>query len=274
VARGYHGRPDLSAERFCPDPHVATPGARMFRTGDFARWREDGRIAFVGRQDAQVKIRGVRIEIGEIEAAIARLPGVAAAVVMPDPRLGNNELVAFIAATGAEAVYSDSLRAGLLTLLPVAMIPARFHFVAAIPISTSGKADRHALQASLPPLMRGSSASSTLEVQSLEGQIATVWCEVLACEEVDYHANFFDIGGHSLKVAKVNALLQACLARDIPLIDHFRYTTVATLAEHLRGSAAAESPAEPGASRGERRQEGRAQLNTLRARRQRPDPEQ
>ena len=272
VARGYHGRADLTAERFCADPHALEAAARLFRSGDFARWREDGRLVFLGRRDDQVKIRGVRVEIGEIEAAIARLAGVAATVVAPDPRVEGSDLVAFVAATGAAAVHSDGLRAGLLALLPVAMIPARFQFVASIPITSSGKADRRALLAALPPLVRSAdSAVSGAAVGSLEAEIAAVWCAVLACDDVDHHANFFDLGGHSLKVAKVNAELQQRLARAIPLIDHFRFTTVASLAEHLHGAAPLAAPRTThGEQRGERLSQGRAHLQALRARR-RPD---
>ncbi|MBK6656643.1 MAG: amino acid adenylation domain-containing protein [Proteobacteria bacterium] len=273
VARGYHGRADLTAERFLPDPFDAGGHGRLFRSGDFARWRADGRLAFVGRRDDQLKLRGVRIEIGEIEAALARLPGVAAAVVALDPRVAGSELVAFVVADGSVPVHSEGLRAGLAALLPVAMIPARYHFVAAIPVTSSGKADRRALERGLPPLVRAAANQAPLDGASLEARIAAVWCEVLACEEVDYHANFFDIGGHSLKVAKVNAELQARLGRDIPLIEHFRFTTVASLAEHLRGSGAPESS--PSASRSddaltervERLSQGRASLAALRARR-------
>ena len=221
LARGYVERPDLTAERFLPDPEATEPGERAYRTGDLARWRTDGAIEYLGRLDHQVKIRGVRIELGEVEAALTAVPGVREAVVV----VRDQKLIAYV--TGDAT--ADTLRAALRERLPEAMVPSAFVALAALPLTANGKVDRKALPAHQPPGARegGFVAPRTREEEIL----AAVWAKVLRQTRVGVNDNFFELGGDSiLSVQIVARARQAGLHFTMRQI--FEHQTVAGLARH------------------------------------------
>ena len=202
VARGYLGRPELTAQRFLRDPFVAEDApARMYRTGDLGRWRDDGTLEYLGRNDQQIKLRGFRIEPGEIEARLTRLPGVRdAAVVAREDVPGDRRLVAYVVA-GAEAPDPALLRAGLAAQLPEYMLPSAFVTLDALPLTPNGKLDRKALPA---PDAQGLALGRYEPPQGeAERAIAALWSELLGIERIGRHDNFFDLGGYSLMVFQV-----------------------------------------------------------------------
>lgn len=229
LARGYLGRADWTAERFVSDP-LGAAGARLYRTGDLARWQEDGTLEFRGRADEQVKIRGQRIEPGEIEAALLALPGVTAAAVGLRVWRGEPALVAHVAPVQDER----ALRAALRARLPAALVPAALVFMAALPLTPNGKVDRRALPA---PAEDGGAGGGVAEapINEAEEKIAAVWREALGRAAVGVTDNFFDLGGHSLLLVRVQARLQTVFARPIPVVALFAHPTVRALAEYLGG---------------------------------------
>ena len=194
LARGYVKAPALTAEKFVADPFSATPGARLYRTGDRARWRSDGPIEFLGRADHQVKIRGFRVEPGEIEAQLRNQPGVREAAVVALSAAGNVRLLAYY--TGAQAPAIEELRAGMAAVLPDYMVPAAFVKLDRLPLSPNGKLDRKALPAP------GADAFVSRAFEPPDGpaeeKIAALWAELLQLERVGRQDNFFELGGHSL----------------------------------------------------------------------------
>ena len=257
VVRGYHERPELTAERFVADPFSDRPGARIYRTGDLARWTEDGRIDFLGRLDHQVKIRGYRIELGEIEARLAGLPGVRECVVVAREDVpGDVRLVAYALAEENQVATPDeaTLRDGLRASLPEFMIPSNIVFLERFPMTPNGKVDRKAMPAP-NEVQKTSTAVYVAPANDLEAQIAGVWREVLYLEQVGVHDNFFDLGGHSLLVVQAHRKLIEICTMPITLTDLYRFPTIAGLATHLSkdddgGEAAAASQA-----RGEKRRQ-------------------
>jgi amino acid adenylation domain-containing protein len=218
LARGYLGRPELTAERFLPDP-FGEPGARMYRTGDLARLRSDGELEYLGRLDEQVKIRGFRIELGEIEAALADNPGVAAAVVAAREDFpGKRRLVAYLVPRNG---HTDpvALRNSLRGRLPEYMIPAAFVILPALPLTSSGKIDRRALPA--PEAGEESSDTFLAPRTPLEQQIAAIWQEVLQVGRVGVHDNFWEMGGHSLLATRVLARVNEAFDLQMPLHSLF-----------------------------------------------------
>ncbi|MES2936878.1 MAG: amino acid adenylation domain-containing protein [Pseudomonadota bacterium] len=228
LARGYIGRPDLTAERFVPNPFGA-PGSRMYRSGDLARWLPDGSLDYLGRIDHQVKVRGVRIELGEIEAVLAAQPGVRDAVVLAREDVpGDQRLVAYVLAAPEAPPEIAELRAALARRLPDTMVPAHYVLLDAFPLSPNGKVDRKALPApdadALP--RRGYEAPQGATEQA----IAALWERLLGVERVGRNDNFFELGGHSLLAVRMTeALRQHGLALDVHAI--FEATTLAALAE-------------------------------------------
>ncbi|HVH13951.1 MAG TPA: amino acid adenylation domain-containing protein, partial [Longimicrobium sp.] len=198
VARGYLGRPRLTAERFVPDP-FGEPGARLYRTGDLCRWLADGTLEYLGRTDFQVKVRGFRVEMGEIEARLAAHPGVReAAALALDDGAGGKRLVAYFV---GEALESEALRAHLSEQLPEYMVPAAFVRLDAFPVTPNGKLDRKAL----PAPEAGAFAARAYEapVGETEQALAGIWAGVLGLEQVGRRDNFFTLGGHSLLAVRV-----------------------------------------------------------------------
>ncbi|HST60165.1 MAG TPA: amino acid adenylation domain-containing protein, partial [Longimicrobium sp.] len=232
LARGYLGRPGLTAERFVPDPFSGEPGARLYRTGDRARWAADGTLVFLGRLDAQVKVRGFRIELGEVEAALRRNPGVTDCVVLArEEAPGEKRLVAYVVG----GVEEEALRAHLRQSLPEYMVPGAFVVLEALPLTPNGKVDRKAL-----PAPEGSAnATRVYEAPRTEAErtVAAVWAEVLGVEGVGAHDRFFDLGGHSLLLVRVQARLREAFGQPVPITHLFRYLTVSALAAALEAPA-------------------------------------
>jgi amino acid adenylation domain-containing protein len=247
VARGYLGRPELTAQRFVPDP-FGPPGTRLYRSGDLARRLADGSLEFLGRTDDQIKIRGYRVELGEIETALTAQPGVRdAVVVLRDDAGGGPELVAYLVPLGAqegpELPSAAELRTELGRGLPSYMVPAAFVVLERLPLTTNGKLDRRALPAPGGE-SRGSGDEYTAPRTFVEQQIAAVWSEVLGLARVSVRDGFFELGGDSIRaVALVGALRAAGF--DLAVRDVFEYRTVARLAELLTGRPAPAEVAAP-----------------------------
>ncbi|HZF13330.1 MAG TPA: amino acid adenylation domain-containing protein [Thermoanaerobaculia bacterium] len=253
LARGYLGGPEKTAWSFVPDPFSGLPGERLYRTGDLACWLPDGDLTVLGRIDQQVKLRGVRIELGEIAAALAEHPAVAQATVQLRPGPTGPRLVAWVvprqAGEGAgDAGLAAALRAHLRARLPEAMVPAAFVSLAALPVTPNGKLDPAALPE--PGALPGTGHVGPAWIaprSGLEREIAAVWQEVLQVERVGAEDNFFDLGGHSLLLVEVQARLgtqlgRLGLGREIPLLDLFRHPSPAALARHLQGTEEDERP--------------------------------
>lgn len=226
IARGYAGRPDLTAERFVPHPFTERPGERLYRTGDLARWLSDGNLDFLGRTDHQVKIRGVRVELGEVEAALERHPRVRhAAVVLRRDGSAEPRLVGYVTVDGSDGVGGDpaaplDLRSFLAETLPAGMIPAAFVVLEEMPLSQTGKIDRRALPA--PEQAGPLGGSKHVEPRDeTELALAAIWSELLGVAQVGVHDNFFDLGGHSLLITRVRSRVQAAFGVDLALGELF-----------------------------------------------------
>ena len=203
LSRGYRGRPDLTAERFIPDPFSAEPGARVYKTGDLARWLPDGTLEFLGRIDHQVKVRGFRIELGEIEAALAQHPEIRQAVaIVREDTPGSKRIVAYLVAAGKEAPGVSDLRAFLKEKLPEYMIPAIFVPLEELPLTPNGKVDRRSLPAPDKSLL-ASAREYVAPRTPQEETLAAIWAEVLGLDRVGVLDDFFELGGDSLLVIKV-----------------------------------------------------------------------
>ena len=238
-ARGYLGRPDLTAERFLPDPFGTVPGGRLYRTGDLARWLASGELEHLGRQDHQVKVRGFRIELGEIEAVLAALPGVREAVVVArENPAGDRRLVAYVVGD----VAAETLLQALRERLPDYMVPSALVILPALPLTPSGKVDRKALPA--PERAEERYRAPRTPVEEL---LAGLWAEVLGLERVGVDDHFFGLGGHSLLATRVTSRLRAALGVEVPLQDLFaapRLADFAARVEALRRTGTA-PPAPP-----------------------------
>ena len=241
VARGYAGRPALTAERFLPDPW-GTPGSRMYRSLDAGRRLDDGTLEYLGRRDAQVKVRGVRIETGEVETALAAHPAVAGAAVDARGAAEARRLVAWLVARADQArPTAAELRQHLRARLPDAMVPAAFAWMDALPRTASGKTDRRALAD--PPADDAQATGRATQPRSpMESKLAGIWADVLGLERVGIHDDFFDLGGHSIIAARLAARVRAELGRELPLAAILRAPTVARLAGVLAGERAAVHP--------------------------------
>ncbi|PAK13803.1 non-ribosomal peptide synthetase [Burkholderia ubonensis] len=252
-ARGYLGQPDQTAARFVPDPFSPSPGARMYRTGDLARRRGDAALEFLGRRDRQIKVRGVRVEPGEVEAVLREAPGLREAVVVdgPDPAGGRRLIAYVIAARGNDVAFDvGALRRHCRTRLPESMVPALFVPVDAMPLTPSGKIDRAALPA--PEPAAGAAQPDARPGTPLEAALAAIWREVLKVERIGLHDNFFELGGHSLLATRVAARIRARLGVELPLRLLFEAPTVAELAVAIIDAELARAtPAELGALLGE-----------------------
>jgi amino acid adenylation domain-containing protein len=261
LARGYLYRPELTAERFIPHPFSRRAGARLYHTGDLARYQADGNLEFLGRVDHQVKLRGYRIELGEIEAALGRHEQVSEVVVVARGGAGSGEqrLVGYVVRQPGSVVSSGELREYLKQSLPDYMIPAALVLLEQLPLTANGKVDRKALPA--PEPSRVDLGGAYVPPQSeVERAIAGVWQEILQVEKVGRHDNFFDLGGHSLLLMRVRNRLAELLEQDVTITEIFKYPTVNSLAEYLTQ----EQSTKPLFSRSHDRAEGRKALTKLR----------
>jgi len=229
LARGYWRQPALTAEKFVPHPFSDEAGARLYKTGDRARYVPDGTIEFGGREDQQVKIRGFRVELGEIEATLVAHQAVRECVVVAREAEGSDKLlIAYVVCEQQQGASSSELRNFLKARLPEYMVPQSIVSLDALPLTPNGKLNRHALPAPAP-----NRPASPLPRTDVERRIATVWREVLGVAEVGIDDNFFDVGGHSLLLVKMQYELQQILDEQVSLVDLFQYPTIHTLAAHL-----------------------------------------
>jgi len=231
LARGYFNRPDLTAERFCPNPFSQTNGERLYRTGDIVRYLPDGNVEFLGRVDDQVKIRGYRIELGEIEAALVENPDVREAVVMPREDVpGEKRLVAYVVSEQGKSQKPSELRFFLKKKLPEYMVPSAFVMLSELPLTPNGKVDRVVLPApddSRPEVEASFVAPGTV----VEETLAHIWSDVLGLERVGINDDFFELGGHSLLATQVVSRVREAFGIDLPLRRLFESPTIAALAE-------------------------------------------
>jgi len=257
VARGYLGRPGSTAERFVPDPFADRPGERLYRTGDRVRWRESAEpprgdlrtpapphlrtavLEYLGRLDAQVKVRGFRVEPGEVEAALRRAAGVRECVVVArEDTPGDRRLAAYVVGE----VNADELRAHLKRSLPEWMVPGAFVFLDRLPLTPNGKLDHAALPVPEHASARGGHTAPRTAVEEV---LAGIWADVLALERVGIHENFFELGGHSLLCVLVMARTREVLGVALPLRVMFEAPTVAELAERVEEIRRADLPPLP-----------------------------
>ncbi len=231
LARGYLNQPELTAQKFIPNPFSHKAGERLYRTGDLARYRSDKTLEFLGRIDNQVKIRGFRIELKEIEAVLETHPEVEEVVVIAREDADTEKrLVAYLVVNQKPGIAISELRNYLLEKLPDYMIPAVFIKLDALPLTPNGKVDYRAL----PEQAQLDLAETYVAPQSeLEQMITNIWQELLHIDKVGIHHNFFDIGGHSLLMVQVHSKLQKALNREISIIDMFQYPTISKFAKYL-----------------------------------------
>ena len=237
LARGYLNQPDLTAEMFVPHPFrseqfAIKSDARIYKTGDLARYRPDGTIEFLGRADNQVKISGHRIELGEIEVVLLQHPGVqSAAVIARQDAPGEKKLVAYVVSRG-RSCETNALRAFLASKLPSYMIPSAIVLLDALPLSPNGKLDRAALPAP-EAANTGNSGGPVSPQTEMEQKVAEIWRRVLGLKQVGVTDNFFDVGGDSLQLLEAHAELQKAINSDLSITVLFEYSTISSLAQHL-----------------------------------------
>lgn len=230
LARGYLGRPALTAGRFLPNPFSTVPGARLYRTGDLARYRRDGNLEYLGRMDQQVKVRGFRVELGEIEAALNRHPAVAEAVVLARQDVpGDTRLAAYIVPQAGQELAVNEVRAFLRESLPEYMVPTFFLSLRAFPLTHNGKINRQALPAPGAASERSEEAYVAPRT-ALEEIIAAIWSEIVGVKRIGVHDNFFELGGHSLLAMQVISRIREEFEVDIPVRSLFDGMTVENLA--------------------------------------------
>ena len=238
LARGYHNRPELTFEKFIPDPFSEEPGARLYKTGDLACYLPNGNIEYLGRLDHQVKIRGFRVELGEIESTLADLPGVREAVVMAREDVpGDKRLVAYLTANAGQKLGASKLRGLLQAKLPEFMVPSAFVILDRLPLTPNGKLDRKAL----PQHDEDQPAAGFVPPgTAMEVSLAKIWIEVLGLKQVGIHDNFFEIGGHSLLSIRIQSRVERELQLKLPLALFFRAPTLELLARELAAPARAD----------------------------------
>jgi amino acid adenylation domain-containing protein len=247
LARGYLGRPELTAERFVRNPFAERPGERLYRTGDLARWRANGEIEYAGRIDHQVKIRGFRIELGEIEARLLAHDGVREAVVTASEGPSGKQLIGYVvAASGTQegpapdSVFIGRIKEHLQLGLPDYMIPNRLIVLERMPLTPSGKIDRNALP--VPPAVSGFDAGLEQQASDVEAALAGIYARLLNLANVDLDTNFFDLGGTSLDLVALHDEIRARFERNFPMSALFEYSTIRALAAQLQTQDPARPP--------------------------------
>jgi amino acid adenylation domain-containing protein len=233
LSRGYHNRPELTAERFVPSPHGSVAGARLYRTGDLARYRSDGAIEYLGRTDHQVKLRGFRVELGEVEAVLNDHDAIKEVVVLVrEDSPGDPRLVAYVVTNEHGAEVINELRSYMKARVPDYMVPAAFVQLDEFPLTGSGKVDRQALPA--PDQSRPVLAEQFVAPRNeLEESIAQMWREILALERIGIHDEFFDLGGNSLHAMQIMAKVTNMFDVDLPLHRLLDSPTIAGLAQQI-----------------------------------------
>ncbi len=232
VAKGYLNRPELTEERFVPSPFKA--GERLYQTGDVGRYLEDGTIEYLGRDDFQIKVRGYRIEPGEIEHALSKFDGVLNAVVVAhEDQAGSSQLVAYVCMQqNAAALDTTAMRSALTNQLPDYMVPALYVQLDDLPLTSNGKIDRSQL-----PIPTADSIQPVRDYVApetpLEEELARIWAEVLQLDRVGIRDNFFEIGGHSLRATRITARMQDALGVEVPLRIFFERPTIEQTLDYI-----------------------------------------
>lgn len=231
VTRGYLGRGDLTAQGYVPDPY--SEGKRLYRTGDRGRYLNDGNIVYSGRSDNQVKMRGYRIELAEIEGELRKQSGVKdAVVIVKEDVRSSKRLVAYLTTDAEQPPTASDIRDFMKTRLPDYMIPSAFGVLKSLPLTSNGKVDRQALL-DIEPAGQESEAEYVAPRDQLEEKIAKIWQEVLRVERVGIQDNFFDLGGHSIALIETYSKLKELVGIEIDLVEMFRHPTIASLAEFI-----------------------------------------
>lgn len=244
LARGYWQQPDLTAERFIPDPFGTHPGQRLYRTGDQARYRLDGTVEFLGRVDQQVKVRGYRIELGEIESCLDRHSQIARSIVVVRDKQGDKRIVAYVVPEAGLSISPEDLKRVLHDQLPDYMIPSTFVMLKEFPLTPNGKVDRKALP--VPEYSQSNDRLSDLKTPT-EEILAGMWADVLSLKHVGVHDNFFELGGHSLLATQVVSRIRTSFQIELPLRSLFEAPTVEALSAVIEqaGSSREETPLVP-----------------------------
>ena len=241
LARGYLNRPDLTAEKFISNPFSDEPSAKIYKTGDLARYLPDGNIEFRGRIDNQVKIRGFRIELGEVEAVLGQHPAVReCAVVAREDDAGSQRLVAYVVLSQEHTIAVNDLSRFLKQKLPNYMVPSLFLLLEALPLTPNGKVDRKALT-TVQGGTFGVAESFVAPRTPIEELLASIWAEVLGLEQVGIHDNFFEIGGHSLKATQVISRVRDVFSTELPIRCLFEFPIVADLSKQIEDIRSQES---------------------------------
>lgn len=232
VTRGYLNSPDLTAERFIPDPFSSAAGSRLYKTGDLARYLPEGAVEFIGRKDDQVKIRGYRVELGEVTATLRLHPHVREAAVLAYVKNEEEKsLLAYIVPTAKGELTAEALRAYLAERIPGYMVPAGFVFLEALPLTAHGKLNRQALSTFVPIQMQEKMVDSFVAPRTpLENVLAEIWAEILKVERVGVNDKFFALGGHSLLAMQIISRIRHVLEIDLPVRYLFEIQTIAELA--------------------------------------------
>ncbi len=265
LARGYRGRPRKTADAYRPNPYADERGARMYKTGDLVRWADEGYLHFLGRKDDQIQLRGIRVELGEIEAHLESAPGVRHAAVRPfegaDRRV--ESLVAYVVTEDEHDLDAQALRTHLGKYLPTSVLPGRYVEISKMPRSPAGKINRDGL----PDPKQHVRTTDDVQLQTgAERLIASIWRDVLDLETVTRHGNFFEFGGNSLAAVKVHRRLQRQFDKDVELIHLFEHTTIAQLADFLEAPNEQDTPpSSPQRERGRTRRERLKQQRRRRA---------
>lgn len=235
VARGYLAQPELTAQRFVPNPFHPDPQARLYRSGDLGRWNAAGHLLYVGRADHQVKLHGVRIELGEIESTLRRHPQVRDALTLLHTTESDDYLTAYVVThSDDDAELTQELRQFLRHSLPEYMLPRYILRLPHIPLTPTGKVDRKALPA--PHTQSVAAAAYVAPRNDIERTVVEIWQDALGVDKIGINDNFFDLGGHSLLLVNVYDRLQAAFQKSFPLVEMYRYSTVLALTTYLSGS--------------------------------------
>jgi amino acid adenylation domain-containing protein len=259
LARGYRNRDDLTAEKFVTLDLPGVGSKRVYRTGDVVRWLADGRLEFVGRRDHQVKVRGFRIELGEIETVLAKHQGVKECVVhVREDTPGDQRLVAYVVPQSGTTVETEAMRATLRMQLPEYMVPNLFVVLDVMPLTPNGKVDRKALPAPTANAPSADEDAGEALMNPVQRRVAALWRSVLNLERVGLHANFFDVGGHSLLLVRLQAAIQREFGHELTLVELFQRTTVAEQADRLAAPAGGSAALERAKARVKRNQGPRA----------------